>query len=160
MAILKITNGTQQAAQALGQKLGDDEAATVLLATIMAAFQQTILLYEDSEARHGAILDGASSFLRRLGTSMTALEAELEATDQAVAELHGKVKAKLLSATDNVVYARRAMSDVLKIYNDFAGNTEQLKQGVAALAKSTLTSMNPALGFWAGPQIDKLLKIA
>jgi hypothetical protein len=160
MPIMQISDTAAHAAQELDRKLGTDDAAAALVATIMAAFGQLALLYEESEARHGANLLGAASFLTRLGESMTSMDADLAARDRAAAELHAQVKAKLLSAGNSVASARRSMDDVLKLYNDFSGNANQLKQGVASLAKSILSSLNPALGAWAGPRLDEALKLS
>jgi hypothetical protein len=145
------------AANNLVSKLGKEQGSVALLAIIISAWQRMVLLYMESEDRHSANVNAASSYLKALSAEMDRVGTLVNTSDTQLKALHGAVLAKLQSASDDIKKAQTAMSDVLQVYADFAGTTAQLKQGLGALVKSTLTMIQPAIGIWAAPLVDQAL---
>jgi hypothetical protein len=150
-----VDNDVEQAVKTLFQKLGNDEETTLLLAMLVASWNQLALLYQESEERHQVIVGGTSSFLSQLGQEMVRLRDQNDQAEAELKDLHDQVIGSLDLAATDIAKAKNAMKDVLKIYSDFAGNVNGLKQGIGSLVKSTIVSLNPAIGTWASPLVDK-----
>lgn len=153
---IAVDDSTREAVEALQAKLGDNEDAAILLAIIVASWNQVALLYEESQRRHDISVGGAASFLSGLGDAMVQLGGDVEAGERELIELHTKVVDKLVLASGDIQRVRSIMKDVLTEYNEFEGTVDALKGGLGSLVQATLTSLNPAIARIALPMVGRV----
>jgi len=157
MSIVSQPSTIQPVVEQLVARLGNEGEAAALLAVFIAAWQQAATELERCQAKHDVTVGGAASFLIGMSTGLEAYRAKVAGADAQLAALHAQIIGKLKDAQDNSAKAESAMKDVLQVYVDFKGSTAQLKGSLGSLAKVALVAMNPAVGAFAAPLIDRVL---
>jgi hypothetical protein len=96
--------------------------------------------------------------LQSLGGSLDEFNKQIKKDDEEIATLYNEVNSKISDSSMMLTEAKTLMKDVLKTYEEFDGNVNQLKSGIGGFANSLLCSIfPPPISFVLNAKVDELL---
>jgi hypothetical protein len=80
-----------------------------------------------------------SNSLQSLGRSLAEFNKQINKDDEEIATLYNEVNSKISDGSMMLTEPKTLMKDVLKTYEEFDGNVNQLKSGIGGFANSVLS---------------------